>query len=233
MSTVENQPGRRRHLAVIASIAAVVLIGAALIVHGWPRYSPPPQPTAAQGPAAADASPSATEATPLPPATPTRVRIPVIGVNAPLTGLSLLPNGHLAAPPEADRNLAGWYQAGITPGSSGTAVIAGHVDNTQGPAVFYNLGALKKGWTVDVDRADHTTAVFTIDAVQAYAASSFPTQQVYGQTADAELRLITCGAGFDKTRQEYLGNVVVFAHLTGSTQQHPASPTRTPTPRSS
>ncbi|RAG82689.1 class F sortase [Streptacidiphilus pinicola] len=204
---------------VIASIAAVVLIGAALVVHGWPRYSPPPQPTAAQGLASGppSASPSGA-ATPLPPATPTRVRIPVIGVNAPLTGLSLLANGHLDAPPEADRNLAGWYQAGITPGESGTAVIAGHVDNTQGPAVFYNLGALKKGWTIDVDRADHTTAVFTIDAVQAYAASSFPTQQVYGQTADPELRLITCGAGFDKSRQEYLGNVVVFAHLTGSTR---------------
>nr|WP_236653491.1 class F sortase [Streptacidiphilus melanogenes] len=194
-----------------------------MIVNGWQRYAPPPQPSAAQGLApapsgAASAKPSPT-VTPLPPATPTRVRIPVIGVNAPLTGLSLQADGHLAAPPEADRNLAGWYQAGITPGSAGTAVIAGHVDNAQGPAVFYNLGALKKGWTIDVDRADHTTAVFTIDAVQAYAASSFPTQQVYGQTVDAELRLITCGAGFDRSRQEYLGNVVVFAHLTGSTHR--------------
>ncbi|WP_042367372.1 class F sortase [Streptacidiphilus neutrinimicus] len=218
---METHPSnRRRSVLVIALFAVAALLGVALIVKGSQRFAPPPQPSAAQGfGASASAAPSAgpSPVRPLPPATPTRVRIPVIGVNAPLTGLSLQSDGHLAAPPAANRNLAGWYQAGITPGSAGRAVIAGHVDNAQGPAVFYDLGALKKGWTIDVDRADHTTAVFTIDAVQAYAASSFPTRQVYGQTADAELRLITCGAGFDRSRQEYLGNVVVFAHLTGST----------------
>ncbi|MEY9872373.1 hypothetical protein ABH931_001847 [Streptacidiphilus sp. MAP12-33] len=225
MSTVDSPPPSRHHPAVlIALLAVIALLGAALVIHGRQHFAPPPQPAAAQGlaPGSAAATPSASaspQVAPLPPSVPIRVKIPVIGVDAPLTGLSLLPGGQLAAPPEADRNLAGWYQAGITPGETGTAVIAGHVDNEQGPAVFYNLGALKKGWTIDVVRTDRTTAVFTIDAVQAFSAQDFPTQQVYGQATRPELRLITCGAGFDKATQHYLGNVVVFAHLTSSTHQ--------------
>jgi hypothetical protein len=82
--------------------------------------------------------------------------------------------------------------------------------------VFYGLGALKRGAEVDVDRADGVTAVFTVDAVQAYDARAFPSDKVYGDTARAELRVITCGAGFDKRHHEYLGNVVVFAHLTAA-----------------
>jgi sortase (surface protein transpeptidase) len=225
VSTVDTpRPSRHHPVLLIALLAVIALLGAALIVHGRQRFAPPPQPAAAQGlgtgsPSAAPSASASPQVQPMPAAVPTRVKIPVINVDAPLIGLSLLPSGQLAAPPEADRNLAGWYQAGITPGETGTAVIAGHVDNEQGPAVFYNLGVLKKGWTIDVVRADHTTAVFTIDAVQAFSDQNFPTQQVYGQSTRPELRVITCGAGFDKATQHYLGNVVVFAHLTSWTHQ--------------
>ncbi|MFC1418814.1 class F sortase [Streptacidiphilus cavernicola] len=199
--------------------------GGLLIQHGMDAPTPPPQPSAAEGFTSVEAAPAvgevaATSAPPkvpaMAPATPTRVRITAIGVNAPLTALALQSNGHLAAPTESNRNLAGWYRNGTAPGAAGTAVIAGHVDTQAGPAVFYNLGALKKGMTVDVDRADHTTAVFSIDEVVAYSASEFPSRKVYGGTTQPELRLITCGAGFDKARHEYLGNVVVYAHLTAA-----------------
>ncbi|QKW20185.1 class F sortase [Kitasatospora sp. NA04385] len=223
------QPRRR---GPVVLLAAAALLGAFLVTGGREHYQPPPQPGAAQAlstasaargpdpdrpataPAHSDAAPSVA---PMAPSTPTRVRIPSIGVDAPLTALDLGPNRQLAAPPEDDRNLAGWYRGGTTPGATGTAIIAGHVDNHQGPAVFYNLGALKKDLTVQVQRADRTTAVFTIDAVQAYAADGFPDDLVYGPSTRPELRLITCGAGFDKQRKQYLGNVVVFAHLTSTT----------------
>lgn len=45
---------------------------------------------------------------------------------------------------------------------------AGHVDTRTGPAVFFRLGALTKGRTVEVERADGRTAVFTVDAVEVY-----------------------------------------------------------------
>ena len=127
----------------------------------------------------------------MPPSNPTRVRIPAIRVNAPLAGLGLDAKGHPAAPAERDGNLAGWYTNGAKPGTIGTALIAGHVDNWQGPAVFYNLGALHRGDEIDVDRADGNTAVFAIDAVEAYPASAFPNQEVYGWAQRAELRIMT------------------------------------------
>ena len=150
---------------------------------------------------------------PLPASVPVRIRITKIGVNAPLVPLGLDSARHLQVPPDDDKNLAGWYRGGPTPGEAGNALIDGHVDNWHGPAVFYGLGALHKGDTVEVDRRDGTAAVFGIDAIEVYARNSFPDRKVYGATTDPELRLITCGGGYTRSTG-YLGNVVVYAHLT-------------------
>lgn len=133
----------------------------------------------------------------------------------PLTGLGLTPTGNLDVPPAEKENLAGWYEAGTTPGDTGTAIVAGHVDNADGPAVFYDLGALRKGSAVEVDRRDGSVAVFTVDAVEVYRARDFPDKKVYGAAGRPELRVITCGGGYTKSTG-YQGNVVVFAHLTSS-----------------
>ncbi|MFJ9075742.1 class F sortase [Streptomyces sp. NPDC102278] len=152
---------------------------------------------------------------PLPGSPPTRIRIPAIRVDSPLTGLGLERDGSLQVPPPARRNLAGWYREGVTPGAVGTAVVAGHVDHTTGPAVFYHLGALHRGAAIEVARADGQTAVFSVHAVEVHAAEDFPDARVYGPSPRAELRVITCGGGFSP-RTGYRGNVVVFAHLTGT-----------------
>ncbi|MET9159442.1 class F sortase, partial [Streptomyces parvulus] len=150
----------------------------------------------------------------LPPSPPDRIRIPAIEVDAPMTGLGLTPSGSLDVPPAEKKNLAGWYEAGTTPGETGTAIVAGHVDNAEGPAVFYRLGALKKGAAIEVDRRDGGVALFTVDAVEVYAADDFPDAKVYGAAHRPELRVITCGGGYSRSTG-YQGNVVVFAHLTG------------------
>lgn len=181
-----------------------------------PAAGPPPQPGAAQALHVGPGS-SAAQSTqpPLAPVAPARVLIPRLQVDAPLIGLGLEEGGRLAAPPDTDQNLAGWYQGGTPPGATGTAIIGGHVDTAAGPAVFYGLGSLKKGNTVQVRRTDDTTAVFTIDAVEVHRADAFPDAKVYGPSTTPQLRLITCGGGYDKQSRRYLGNVVVFAHLTG------------------
>lgn len=174
----------------------------------------PPQPSAAE--ARGTAAVPAGRGTPtLPPVPPDRVRIPSIGVDAPVMGLGLTPSGSLDVPPAAAKNLAGWYEAGTAPGETGTAIVAGHVDNRDGPAVFYSLGALHKGAAVDVSRRDGTVARFSVDAVEVYDARDFPDEKVYGAAPRPELRVITCGGGWSK-RTGYRGNVVVFAHLTGT-----------------
>ncbi|NKQ26538.1 class F sortase [Streptomyces galbus] len=196
----------------IAAVTVAALCSGAWLLHDGAERHAPPQPSAAEA-RAGGTDPHSAPA--LPPSPPDRVRIPSIGVDAPLTGLRLTPGGSLEAPPAARKNLAGWYEAGTTPGETGTAVVAGHVDNADGPAVFYALGALRKGARIEVDRLDGSTALFTVDAVEVYRAGDFPDTKVYGAAPQPELRVITCGGGYSRDTG-YQGNVVVFAHLTGS-----------------
>ncbi|MEV0633829.1 class F sortase [Streptomyces sp. NPDC050619] len=211
--------------AAIAAVTAVALCSGAWLLRSGAETHAPPQPSAAQAHAdpRADADPRAhadprtrrSAAPALPPSPPDRIRVPSIRVNAPLMGLGLTAAGSLDVPPAAKKNLAGWYEAGTTPGETGTAIVAGHVDNADGPAVFYDLGALKKGAVIEVDRRDGGVAVFTVDAVEMYEARDFPDEKVYGVSGRPELRVITCGGGYSRSTG-YQGNVVVFAHLTGS-----------------
>ncbi|MFI8822633.1 class F sortase [Streptomyces sp. NPDC053431] len=195
-------------------IAAAACAGLWMIHDGSGEVTPP-VPSAAQAFAAGPSVHTDAAADPLSPSAPLRLRIPEIDVDAPLTDLGLAPDGSLEVPPAADRNLAGWYGNGTTPGAKGTAIVAGHVDNARGPAVFYALGALKKGHRIEVDRKDGRTAVFTIDAIEVYAKDRFPDAKVYGEADRAEIRVITCGGAFSRQSGGYQGNVVAFGHLIG------------------
>ncbi|TQK52941.1 sortase family protein [Streptomyces sp. SLBN-118] len=150
---------------------------------------------------------------PLPPSDPVRLRVPAIDVDAPMTRLGLDAAGALRPPPADSPGLAGWYGDGTAPGSTGTAVTTGHVDTRAGPAVFHDLGALTKGDTIEISRADQRTAVFTVDALEVYEKKKFPDKKVYGSSGRPELRLITCGGEYTKSTG-YQGNLVVYATLT-------------------
>ncbi|MCA1223646.1 class F sortase [Streptomyces sp. 8L] len=152
---------------------------------------------------------------PLPVSVPVRLRIPRIGVDAPLRGLGLTRDGRLSAPPASEGGLAGWYEHGTTPGATGTAIVDGHVDTARGPAVLYNLGSLRKGDRIEITRRDGRTAVFGVDAVEVYKNDAFPDHKVYAAADRPELRVITCGGGFSRSTG-YEGNVVTYAHLTGA-----------------
>ncbi|MEU2749336.1 class F sortase [Streptomyces collinus] len=202
--------------AAMAALTVFALCSGVWLLRDGTGTHAPPQPSAAQALAGLDGRAGERPAVPpLPPSPPDRIRIPAIGVNAPLTGLGLTRTGSLDVPPAAEKNLAGWYEAGTTPGERGTAIVAGHVDNADGPAVFYDLGALARGSTIEVDRRDGGVAVFTVDTVEVHAAKDFPDEKVYGAADRPELRVITCGGTYSRGTG-YQGNVVVFAHLTGS-----------------
>lgn len=206
---------RLANLAIALVTVAALCSGAWLVRSGGETHAPP-QPSAAQTRTESlHPVSSAPESPALPHSPPLRIRIPAIHVDAPLMGLGLTPTGSLDVPPAERENLAGWYEAGTAPGETGTAIVAGHVDNTDGPAVFFRLGALEKGSGIEVERRDGTTALFTVDAVEVYDADHFPDEKVYGAASRPELRVITCGGPYSP-RTGYAGNVVVFAHLTGS-----------------
>jgi hypothetical protein len=154
-------------------------------------------------------------AAPLRASSPMTIVIPAIGVNAPVTKLDLNKDGSVQVPPLDNHNLAGWYDRSVMPGAKGTSVILGHVDDYNGPSVFYNIKNLRKGQAIDVTRADGVTAVFSVDGVQKAAKTNFPTSDVYGNVAYPALRLVTCGGPFDAKTGEYLDSIVVYAHLAG------------------
>ena len=157
----------------------------------------------------------ASVAAPLASSAPVTIAIPAIGVKAPVTRLDLSADGTVQVPPLDNHNLAGWYDRSVTPGAKGTSVILGHVDDYAGPSVFYNIKNLHSGETIDVVRADGSTAVFAVDGVQKAVKASFPTSEVYGNVTYPALRLVTCGGPFDAKTGEYLDSIVVYAHLSG------------------
>ncbi|MGW9508659.1 class F sortase [Embleya sp. NPDC055610] len=212
----------RRAGPLAAGATALALIAGLWLVHhgsGDGGVDRPPAPVAdvaavpharvpADGPRRVDAAP-------LPESVPVRMRIPAIGVNAPMGTLGTGPDRRLVTPPVGNRNLVGWYRDGVAPGARGNAVTVGHADTRSGPAVFFKLGLLRVGDRIEVQRRDRKTAVFSIDAVRSFPKDAFPDDVVYGATDAAELRVITCGGHYDK-RTGYAANVVVFAHLTAT-----------------
>jgi hypothetical protein len=142
-------------------------------------------------------------------AAPLRLEIPSIGVNTDLVPLGLNPDGTMQVPTKWEE--AGWYARGPRPGEDGPAVIAGHVDSTSGPAVFFRLHDLRPGDEVLVTRADHSVVRFVIDRLEQFPKASFPTAEVFGATPGPTLRLITCTGAFDETARSYLDNLVAFA----------------------
>ncbi|MFB6708919.1 class F sortase [Streptomyces sp. NPDC056333] len=185
-----------------------------LAVPSMAAPAPAAAPPAAPGPPAPStaASPSPTGLF-MPRSKPTKLQIPSIAVKAPFTPLSIGANGQLNPPPPNDTNLVGWYKGGVTPGERGSAIVAGHVDTTTGPAVFLQLQFVKQGATVDITRADGSVATFKVDSVEKFSKANFPDDLVYADTPDAQLRLITCGGTYDRKAKDYKDNVVVFAHL--------------------
>lgn len=149
---------------------------------------------------------------PAPAARPTGLTVPAIGLAEPaLVDLGIAGDGRLQAPEDFDR--VGWFTGGAAPGDPGPAVLVGHVDSWRGPAVFFRVRELAPGAEILVPRADGSTVRFVVDAVEQYPKDGFPTERVYGPTADPQLRLITCGGSFDRAAKSYRDNIVVFASL--------------------
>ena len=194
--------------AVVLAIWAVLLVVAFSDAGSTlPGFGSPDAPTAGH--------PGEPVGIPLAESLPVTLHIPAIELHAEdLVELGLTPARTLQVPWDYDK--AGWYTRGATPGAVGPAVIAGHVDSVSAPAVFHRLHELEPGDTVEILREDGVTAVFTVDEVEQYPKNAFPTEQVYADTEDPQLRLITCGGAFDEVSRSYQDNIVVYATLTGA-----------------
>jgi sortase (surface protein transpeptidase) len=211
-----RRPGRWWVLAGVLLLIATGSFVVALRGHRDPLAGPVASSSApvAARPSAAAAQPGVASPA-VARSAPVALRIPAIGVAVPVSALGLNPDGTVQVP--ADFQEPGWYRLGPSPGQVGSAVILGHVDSYQGPAVFFRLRFLRAGDRVEVSLADGVTARFVVDAVVMYPKKQFPARRVYGSHGFSALQLVTCGGAFDTNTRSYLSNVVVYASLVATT----------------
>lgn len=159
----------------------------------------------ARAPSAPVAAPSA------PVVAPVSVTAPAVGIDAALTPVGLNDDGSMAVPPTTD--IVGWYDLGPVPGARGPAVLAGHVDSRTGPGAFFRLRDLRPGDEIHVALQNESAVRFVVERVESHPKDQLPVNQIWDDTTEPVLRLITCGGGFDRSRRSYRENIVVFARL--------------------
>ncbi|HJY73246.1 MAG TPA: sortase, partial [Streptosporangiaceae bacterium] len=153
-------------LGVLLILAGTGVVGGVFL---FQQHAPQPSAGAAGAIASAGHGPSLRRSMPV------SVDIPAIGVTSKLLHLGLNTDGTIQVPSlVTSAGEAAWYKYSATPGQVGASVIEGHVDSYQGPAVFYRLGALRPGDTIDVTLADGVTAIFRVTGVREFAKSNFP-----------------------------------------------------------
>lgn len=197
------RPGAMRRAGLVAVLISIPLL--APLTGGLVSDAPEPAPLAPPARVVPVDQPA-------PASRPVGLRVPAIGLTERrLVDLGLDADGELEAPQNFAR--VGWFTEGPAPGDPGPAVLVGHVDSKQGPAVFFRLRELERGDEISVPRADGSAVRFVVNAVERYPKDDFPTERVYGATADPQLRLITCGGAFDRSARSYRDNVVVYASI--------------------
>ncbi len=143
---------------------------------------------------------------------PTHLTIPSVGVDADVIDLTLS-----GPEPEVPDDFAqtGWYHQTREPGEIGPAVIAGHIDSVDGPAVFARLDELGVGDEIIVEADDGEQRRFVVTGSGQYPKGALPVEVFGFGEPVPELRLITCGGTFDRSTGHYRDNYVVYATLDG------------------
>lgn len=146
-------------------------------------------------------------------AQPAHLTIPKLNLNAPIDPVGLDKNGRMDVPTTV--GATGWYSMGSKPGEIGNAVIDGHFDTPTGaPSVFYYIGNLAPGDTIQVTTTDNKVYTFSVTQVTSFPDNGFPIEQVFGKSDTKNLNLITCSGTWDRAAHNYSNRTVVFSTLT-------------------
>jgi hypothetical protein len=145
-----------------------------------------------------------------PAVTPVGIRIDAFGVAADVAPFGITLDRQLELPEDAVT--VAWYELGPVPGDSGSAVLAAHVDFHGRKGVFFDLGKLDPGTSIEVDMSDGTTRAFVTTAAPVrYPKYALPIDAVFRRGGARELTLVTCGGRFDPAKHSYEDNTVVVA----------------------
>ena len=147
------------------------------------------------------------------PITPTRIKIPSIGVDANIENVGKKEDGSMETP-KSFQNV-GWYTLGPKPGAAGNAVMAGHVNNALTTAgVFQHLSDVRVGDYITVSDTSGKTLIYVATQTAQYNLETAPTADIFTQTGSSQLVLITCDGVWDAEAHSYSKRLVVYAKLT-------------------
>lgn len=147
---------------------------------------------------------------------PVTVEIPAIDVKADVTEVGLEDDGAMEVPEDGD--LVGWFNRGVKPGATGNAVLAGHVDDRSGPAIFYDLKDLEIDDEIIITDEDGTVLTFQVKDREVYPYDDAPISKVFGPSSSRNLNLITCTGEFDRDQGTHRERLVVFTELVDEEQ---------------
>jgi sortase A len=138
---------------------------------------------------------------------PVHIDIPSIGTHAQIVPLGEDDDGAMAAP--GDPDTVGWYQLGVGVGTPGNALLDGHVDWGGRLRVFGLLRRLQPGDTFSITDADDDVLTYSVTWTRIYEADTAPLDEIFQQTSDEEVTLITCGGAFDPAIHMYVSRWIV------------------------
>jgi hypothetical protein len=141
---------------------------------------------------------------------PVGLAVPALDVEAPVDPVGVRDDGQMAVPDDVDR--VGWYRFGSVPGSGGSAVFAGHVDDReQGLGELAPLREAEVGAQVLVTDAAGDTTRWRVVSREQVDKQALPVDRLFAREGPPRLVLITCGGEFLPEIGGYGSNVVVVA----------------------
>jgi hypothetical protein len=160
-----------------------------------------------------------------PSATLGRMRVPALGIDAPLGQRSVGGDGQMPNPTGPSDavwyDFAGWDGFGGGIGGGQNAIFSGHVDyaarvayagvDFRGRGVFFSLGLLSPGDVIEVDSGGETVRYAVAWRKQVGAAASDWAEILSSDVPVDSITLITCGGEFNFAERSYLDRVVVRA----------------------
>lgn len=116
-------------------------------------------------------------------------------------------DGKMDVPKNAEQ--VGWYRYGAKAGGQGNVVLAGHLDDLNGPAIFADLPNIERGALIELKRGDDT-ASYRVTSVKQYRLAEVPLASLFTATQSYRLHLITCVGEYVKG-EGYTERLVVTA----------------------
>ena len=141
---------------------------------------------------------------------PVRIKIPMIGVDAPVEYVGITETGEMGIPKGPAE--VGWYELGTRPGEEGSAVVAGHYGTWRSGegSVFDNLSKLRPDDKVYLEDNKGNTVAFIVRESRDFDPTADTTSIFTSNDGKAHLNLITCEGAWNKASQSFSQRRVVF-----------------------